>query len=188
MLDEQTKDARASKPSNTGSGWDASGAFPIENAQPARHDDNGGASRFFYCAKTSKKEREAGLLGVIPCVKCGGLDTTEHTIDGKASACARNNHPTVKPLELMRYLIRLVCPPEGVVLDPFLGSGTTGAAAALEPCVGEFIGCELEEDSARIAAARIRHWQQEAGHEPSVEVIEAVADTTSEDDPARAAA
>jgi DNA modification methylase len=58
----------------------------------------------------------------------------------------------------MRYLIQLVCPPGGTVLDPFLGSGTTGCAAVLEPCVARFIGIEREPEYARIAQARIAHW------------------------------
>lgn len=93
--------------------------------------DVGGASRFFYCAKASKSERNAG-------------GTT-------------NNHPTVKPISLMRYLIRLVTPPNGLVLDPFVGSGTTGIAAKLEGF--NFIGIELDADYAAIARARIEHWE-----------------------------
>ena len=82
-----------------------------------RFGDNGGASRFFYCAKASKKEK-----------------TLNKTIE--------NKHPTVKSLKLMKYLINLVTPPGGVVLDPFMGSGTTGQAA-LEGNFG-FVGIELE--------------------------------------------
>jgi len=74
---------------------------------------------------------------------------------GKKPAGARNPHPTVKPLELMRWLVRLLCPPGGVVLDPFCGSGTTGAAAAIEG--RRFLGIELEPAYAEIAAARIAH-------------------------------
>jgi site-specific DNA-methyltransferase (adenine-specific) len=97
------------------------------------YGDSGSAARFFYCAKASRAEREAGLDG-----------------DGSAR---RNHHPTVKPIALMRYLIRLVTPPGAVVLDPFAGSGTTGIAAALEGC--EFVGIEQSADYAAIAEARI---------------------------------
>jgi DNA modification methylase len=90
-------------------------------------DDMGGASRFFYCAKASKKEK-----------------TLNKTIE--------NKHPTVKSLKLMKYLINLVTPPGGVVLDPFMGSGTTGQAA-LEGNFG-FVGVELEEASFEISKAR----------------------------------
>jgi len=92
-----------------------------------RFGDNGGASRFFYCAKASKKEK-----------------TLNKTID--------NKHPTVKSLKLMKYLINLVTPPGGVVLDPFMGSGTTGQAA-LEGNFG-FVGIELEADSFEICKGR----------------------------------
>jgi site-specific DNA-methyltransferase (adenine-specific) len=89
------------------------------------HDDNGGsAARFFYCAKASKRDRDEG-----------------------------NTHPTVKPTDLMRYLCRLVTPPGGVVLDPFMGSGSTGKAAILEGF--QFIGIEREAEYVQIAKARI---------------------------------
>jgi site-specific DNA-methyltransferase (adenine-specific) len=97
--------------------------------------DSGGASRFFYCAKASKGERNAGL---------------------HSEQRAANYHPTVKPISLMRYLVRLVTPPGGVILDPFLGSGTTGCAAALEGF--EFVGIEREPEYVKIAEARIAHW------------------------------
>ena len=70
----------------------------------------------------------------------------------------------MKPLALMRWLVRLVCPPEGIVLDPFMGSGTTGAAAALEG--RRFCGIEMEPAYLEIAAARIEHWTRRAGEEP----------------------
>lgn len=70
----------------------------------------------------------------------------------------RNVHPTqaVKPIDLMRWLVRMVVPPDGVVLDPFLGSGSTGCAAVMED--REFIGIEREAEYARIAEARIKYW------------------------------
>ncbi len=89
----------------------------------------GSAARFFYCAKASKRDRDEG-----------------------------NHHPTVKPTDLMRYLCRLVTPPDGTVLDPFMGSGSTGKAAVLEGF--RFIGIEREEEYCEIAKARIKHAQQ----------------------------
>ena len=89
------------------------------------------AARFFYCAKTSKAERDEG-----------------------------NHHPTVKPIDLMRYLCRLVTPPDGLVLDPFTGSGSTGCAALLEGF--RFHGIEREPDYVAIAIARIAHWASQA--------------------------
>ena len=89
--------------------------------------------------------------------------TTQHEVerelfDGRDRQTARNNHPTVKPIDLMRWLVRLVTPPGGTVLDPFMGSGTTGIAAHLESF--DFIGIEREAEYADIAEARIRWWSQ----------------------------
>jgi DNA modification methylase len=95
-------------------------------------------SRYFYCAKASRAEREAGLQG--------------HETGSQPRA---NIHPTVKPINLMRYLVRLVTPSHGTILDPFTGSGSTGCAAVLERV--NFIGIERETDYARIARARIAH-------------------------------
>jgi site-specific DNA-methyltransferase (adenine-specific) len=89
----------------------------------------GGVSRFFYCAKATKKERDAGL--------------------GDQS----NNHPTVKPVALMRWLARLVTPPGGVVLDPFTGSGTTGVACAYEEL--SFLGVEMNAEYVELAQQRV---------------------------------
>lgn len=96
------------------------------------------SSRFFYCAKASKAEREAGLEGFEQ---------------------IKNHHPTVKPIDLMRYLCRLITPPSGVVLDPFMGSGTTGIGATAEGF--SFIGIEREEEYINIARHRISHWVKE---------------------------
>ena len=96
------------------------------NHESTEYTDQGSASRFFYCAKASKKDRGEG-----------------------------NNHPTVKPAELMAYLCRLVTPPGGVVLDPFMGSGSTGKAAVREGF--HFMGIEMDPEYLAIAEARIRH-------------------------------
>ena len=96
--------------------------------------DSGGASRFFYCAKASRKERDKG-------------------------AATKNTHPTVKPVELMRYLVRLVTPPEGIVLDPFVGSGTTGIAVNSEGF--SFVGIDIDPDFCTLARARITEWSKE---------------------------
>jgi len=95
------------------------------------HKDTGTASRFFYRGKASRSEREAGLLGRLPCVKCGQLDSEFHENEkGEKVRCRRNDHPSVKPIAIMEYLCRLTkTPTGGVVLDPFGGSGTTAIAA-----------------------------------------------------------
>jgi len=125
--------------------------------------DTGGASRFFYCAKASRSEREAGLEGM----EAGAMydrdpSKTSHRLqvfseDGRpdTSTKARNHHPTVKPIALMRWLCRLVTPPGGLILDPFTGSGTTGCAAVLEGF--RFIGFEREAEYVEIARRRIAH-------------------------------
>jgi len=118
------------------------------------------AARFFYCAKASKSERDAGL-GELPKQEQQGSYKfrTDGSLDGKETEPKANIHPTVKPLALMRYLIKLVTPPNGVVLDPFLGSGTTAVAATLEGF--DWIGCEMTEDYFPIIEARVEWAQNE---------------------------
>lgn len=118
--------------------------------------DSGSAARFFYCAKASRADREEGC-DMLP-ARLGGMrsETSGQHItrrDGGAPGLVKNHHPTVKPCELMRHLCRLVTPPGGVVLDPFMGSGSTGKAARLEGF--DFIGIEREPDYMAIAEARI---------------------------------
>lgn len=120
--------------------------------------NTGSAARFFYCAKASKKDRNEGLEGFEEKTKriySGGITSADHpeTASGGGDRQSANNHPTVKPTELMRYLVRLVTPPGGTVLDPFAGSGSTGKAASLEGF--KFIGIEKEAEYAAIAQARI---------------------------------
>jgi site-specific DNA-methyltransferase (adenine-specific) len=118
-------------------------------------------SRFLYCPKASRRERDAGCERLPR----RALDLFPNAQGDKKPADARNPHPTVKPLELMRWLVRLLCPPGGLVLDPTVGSGTTGAAAALEG--RRFLGVELEPAYLEIAAARIAHHAPQ-GERPKV--------------------
>lgn len=122
------------------------------------YGDSGSAARFFYCAKANKKERNEGLDGFVP--KRDSDRLRDDGIGGdnprnRSNAAKLNHHPTVKPTELMRYLCRLVTPPNGTVLDPFCGSGSTGKAAVLEGF--SFVGIEQDAEYADIAKARIRH-------------------------------
>jgi site-specific DNA-methyltransferase (adenine-specific) len=119
-----------------------------------RDGDTGSAARFFYCSKASKADRDEGCDGleIKQTVGGGGL-TAAGGAYGSIKAPARNHHPTVKPTSLMRYLCRLVTPPGGVVLDPFMGSGSTGKGAMLEGF--GFIGIEREAEYLEIARARI---------------------------------
>lgn len=124
---------------------------------PAR-GDSGSAARFFYCAKASKADRDEGLDAFQP--QAFVQYQTGNGESGAASSLSegretqyRNTHPTVKPTALMRWLVRLVTPEGGLVLDPFTGSGSTGKAAMLEG--RRFIGCELTDSYLPIARARI---------------------------------
>ena len=132
-----------------------------------RNADQGSAARFFYCAKASRGEREKGLDGIeaIGGHEAVGRKEGSKGMDspragaGRTSKEVRNKHPTVKPIKLMEYLVKLVTPPGGVVFDPFTGSGTTGIACALQGF--EFIGAEMDPDYCKIARARIEAHQEE---------------------------
>lgn len=163
VLDEQSGDCKAGGSLNgTEPSRPAKNTYGEYNDQREwdSYADNGGASRFFYVAKPSREERDFGCDGLQ--ARSGG-EVTERT-DGSAglnspragsgrTGGSRNFHPTVKPVELMRWLVRLVTPVDGVVLDPFLGSGTTGMAAKYEQ--RRFIGIEREPDYLAIAERRI---------------------------------
>jgi site-specific DNA-methyltransferase (adenine-specific) len=125
-------------------------APPITHQARVEHEIS--AARFFYCAKTSPKDRHEGLESPGPQFSHGA---TLRSIENAGKRRDGNFHPTVKPTELMRYLCRLVTPPGGIVLDPFMGSGSTGKAALLEGF--GFIGCEKESEYFEIAKKRIAH-------------------------------
>ena len=112
----------------------------------------GEPQRFFYCAKASKSERNAGLEGFEE-KKINVRKGDENAVFKPNNVSAKNFHPTVKPIALMRYLVKLVTPPNGTVLDPFLGSGTTAVAAILEGF--NWMGCEMTEDYWPIIEARV---------------------------------
>ncbi len=118
--------------------------------------DTGSAARFFYCAKASKRDRDEGLEG-FELKDASKMSGGEETRPGRPTnhPMRANHHPTVKPTGLMRYLCRLVTPPGGIVLDPFMGSGSTGKAAILEGF--QFIGIERDAEYLAIAEARISH-------------------------------
>ena len=116
--------------------------------------DSGSAARYFYCAKTSKKDRNEGLNGFEEKRPDERTETGMGTFVEKGVAKQANHHPTVKPTDLMRYLVRMVTPPNGTVLDPFTGSGSTGKAAILEGF--NFVGVEQNPEYIKIAEARIK--------------------------------
>lgn len=177
MLDEQSGESvsRVGQPRSavSGRGWGMT-------ATGSEHDDSGGASRsasrFMYTAKASSTEREAGLVDfdlawVDELRKEESAGRASPRAGAGRSSPRSNIHPTVKPIDLMRWLVRLVCPPGGMVLDPFTGSGSTGAAAVLEGF--QFVGIEREDEYAEIAEARIRFWAQHPTNLPIESAFEA---------------
>jgi len=129
------------------------------------YPDSGSAARFFYCAKASKAERNIGLehLPNVERTDYGGFHSEEGLINNGRNPenreLMKNPHPTVKPVNLMKYLCRLVTPKNGIVLDPFMGSGTTGIAATQEGF--NFVGIEMDDEYIKIANYRISHWVEE---------------------------
>lgn len=169
MLDKQSgelKSGRLLTHHKRGGGKPPIGTFEIRErtGEPCNFGgDQGGASRFFYCAKASTQERNAGLEEVLTLFErrqgfeeksAGRWNKAGEWTDNTTPSA--NNHPTVKPIALLRYLCRLVTPPGGLVLDPFTGSGSTGCAAVLEGF--RFVGIEKEKEYTEIAEARIEHW------------------------------
>jgi site-specific DNA-methyltransferase (adenine-specific) len=176
LLDEQSGNRKGF----SGGGGDN---IPFTKTENKKSDykfykDNGGASRFFYCPKAAKKDRNEGLddfeekikSKILPNRKCiicdewenkgagNGIDyckCDEPSYEDLTIKTMKNNHPTVKPTDLMRYLINLVTPPNGTILDPFMGSGSTGKAAVR--CGVNFIGIEKEQEYMDIASVRIEH-------------------------------
>jgi DNA modification methylase len=136
---------------------------PTGYATSKSDSSTGSAARFFYCAKASKKDRNEGLDDMPDQIlamsnqakaelKRGNLHKGDSGVN--SASIRKNHHPTVKPTDLMRYLCRLITPPNGTVLDPFTGSGSTGKAAVLEGF--NFIGVEQSEEYIAIAEARIK--------------------------------
>lgn len=151
------------------------GTFGGDAAAVDTYADSGSAARFFYCAKATKGDRDEGLGAFEP--QAFVQFATANGESGKPSSLSegrateyRNTHPTVKPETLMRWLVRLVTPVGGTVLDPFTGSGSTGKAAVLEG--RSFIGCELTADYLPIARARIAAAVERAASDLAAAVAE----------------
>lgn len=159
------------------SGGNGSGGFEANNLGrfPANFIHDGSdevvsmfpndTQRFFYTAKASKSERNAGLDGFEAKQTWASQDKRESNSfdvfesDGRPVTLNKNFHPTVKPVALMRYLARLITPKGGIVLDPYMGSGSTGVACMLEGF--NFIGVEMDKEYFEIAKARIEHWTKQ---------------------------
>ena len=146
----------------TGNAWTTSSKN--EGDSNGIFDGLGGGSRFFYCPKVSQAERNAGLEPLEDKEKYADFGLRNRIQDGvitndrtnNAAYTSKNNHPTVKPISLMRYLAKLVTKEGGIVLDPFMGSGSTGIAACLEGF--NFVGIEMDKEYLNIARHRIAHW------------------------------
>jgi DNA modification methylase len=162
LLDEQS----GQRVSGGGSKGVMGGMFGNGQDNPNRANslyfDTGGASRFFYVAKASKRDRNEGLEELLETTAADMVDREPDSAGmnspragaGRTSG-AKNFHPTVKPTSLMEYLIKLVTPPQGTVLDPFTGSGSTGKAAILQGF--DFIGIEMTEEYLPIIEGRLKH-------------------------------
>lgn len=140
-------------------------------------------ANLYACPKASRAERERGCEGLPVRSGAEAVDRDEDSAGmanpragaGRTADAVRNFHPTVKPVQLMRWLARLVTPPGGVVLDPFMGSGTTGVACALEGF--DFIGIEREAPYHAIAQARVAYasggrWEGDAPTAVTVEQMD----------------
>lgn len=138
------------------------------NKVGTEHNDMGGASRFFYVAKASQWERNFGLQEFEQKQTTGGGGGIGNYLEdinsasgkyGSEKAPSKNIHPTVKPIKLMQYLVRMITPPNGIVLDPYAGSGTTGIACKIDGY--NFVGLELSEEYTEIANSRIESFKEE---------------------------
>jgi DNA modification methylase len=141
-----------------GFGFGEFGGGTSEYLGQGEKDGFGNAARFFYCAKANKRDRNEGCdefqeRQVVTFATANGTSGKPSSISEGRDTKNRNHHPTVKPTDLMQYLCRLITPPNGTILDPFLGSGSTGKAAMYEGF--NFVGIELTEEYLPIAKARI---------------------------------
>jgi site-specific DNA-methyltransferase (adenine-specific) len=163
LLDEQSGISKSSSNKWEGDNNAAIYGKYEKGIRQSTFSDKGGASRFFYQAKVSKQERNMGLENFEDKVKVQQIVQSEGRKDAgsnESSFLVKNNHPTVKPVSLMAYLCRLVTPPNGIVLDPFMGSGSMAIAANK---VGgfDYIGIELNPDYFAIAKERIAHTEHD---------------------------
>lgn len=167
MLDAQSGERSVSGAAQNGRPALAAnnGMFALGGGNGSLHNDSGGASRFFYVAKASRRDRNEGLEGMPEYTRDGQdyrrkINTSKQSDGGARGDVARTNtHPTVKPTQLMRYLCRLVTPPNGIVLDLFMGSGSTGKAAMLEGF--GFVGIDKKGEYVEIARRRIEQAQMQ---------------------------
>jgi site-specific DNA-methyltransferase (adenine-specific) len=153
---KNSSDLSGANPANPLGRWGAN--FIHDGSQEVLElfPQNPSAARFFYCSKANKKDRNEGLEGLEPKqYSHDGRETRNETAYQRNDSVAANHHPTVKPTDLMCYLVRMVTRKGCTVLDPFMGSGTTGKAAMREGM--NFIGCELDAEYLAITEKRIQY-------------------------------
>jgi site-specific DNA-methyltransferase (adenine-specific) len=167
ILDEQSGISKSNPRTTCERRTNSTHEYGFKSDAYSPHSDTGGASRFFYVAKASKAERNKGLEGFDTKQTIGGGGTYNEEAGakyGSIKAEGKNFHPTVKPIKLMQYLIKMITPPNGIVLDPFCGSGTTGVACKLEGF--QFVGMEQDPDYSKIAEGRIKNYKEEKEKTP----------------------
>ena len=153
MLDAQSGERKSGGQGHNGPAQGKSYNGGFHNRVPGNIADTGGASRFFYTAKASRAERNKGLEGMPERITDDGRSVPIDNAYLRGETKRQNHHPTVKPLDLMQWLVRLITPPGGVVLDPFGGSGSTLVAADREGFNGIYI--DMDEEYAAIARKRV---------------------------------
>jgi DNA modification methylase len=172
MIDEQSGESKSIENHANNNPTDSEGkiygiaTYKNFHKSGAHYGGRGGASRFFYSAKASQNDRNEGGEEMELCksymVENGSKTSGQpNGVRHVRKTMQRNNHPTVKPTTLMRYLCRLITPPDGIILDPFMGSGSTGKATILEGF--NFIGIEKDEKYFTIAEKRIAESKQQMG-------------------------
>lgn len=182
LIHDGSEDVIECFPKNAGAASPVTGSEPSEastgnitgkrkRVAAIHHGDKGSAARFFYCAKVSKNERDQGMERFISTsasdMTGGRKEGSAGLNDPRAGAGrtngAKNNHPTVKPIALMKYLCRLITPPGGKILDPWVGSGSTGCAAVEEGF--DFTGIDMNPDHITTASARIAFSHKKADND-----------------------
>ena len=160
----QQGDVAGTEQSHTGQG-NCYGDY--DRIPSAKRNDNGSAARFFYCAKPSKSEKNAGLDMLEELHKSDSYrEPTGNVLVDRLPGCGnktQNHHPTVKAMALCQYLCRLITPPGGVVLDMFMGSGSIGCGAVTEGF--RYIGCDNVPEYVQISDLRIRYWLEQPRQE-----------------------
>jgi site-specific DNA-methyltransferase (adenine-specific) len=174
ILDEQSGISKSNPRTTCERRTNSTHEYGFKSDAYSPHSDTGGASRFFYVAKASKSERNNGLDGFQEKAVAAGNQAKAELKRGNLEFNASNKHnkveflknfhPTVKPVKLMQYLVKMITPPNGIVLDPFCGSGTTGVACKLDGF--QFVGMEQDTEYSKIAEGRIKNYKEEKEKTP----------------------